>query len=102
MEHTKEIVFRTTVAGDTNVEVVIQLGREEIDGFVEVQSIYTDNPEVCFWDNLSFFIGADFKTVYDECSQELIDKGLLHADIFETVIDLVKEAIAYYEKNKNI
>lgn len=55
-------------------------------GYIEI------NDETINYDNLHFFIHADYKKFKEQCKQELVDKGYKPKKIFREIKELIKRA----------
>ena len=56
---------------------------EDVWGYIEVEPVFTENDESCFWDNLKFFLYESFEEIRKECEQELKGKGLHSKGFFK-------------------
>ena len=61
-------------------------------GDIQIESVYTNNPEKIFWDGLEFFINGKKKELKEECEDELVEKGLYVKGTFKAIKALLKEA----------
>lgn len=68
-------------------------------GYVEVD--YIDS----IWDNLDFFINADFETFEEECREDLLKQHYSPKKIYKEIKQLLKRAkqlnLLTYASNKN-
>lgn len=66
--------------------------REDKFGHIQVSS-GTIGAKECFWDNLLFFISADYETFRKECRKELREKGFKTKEVYKDIKILLKQAI---------
>jgi len=61
-------------------------------GYIQVSTGMADEKHPCFWDNLNFFLKADFKTFKEECKEDLKKGNFPPKKTYETIKRLLKRA----------
>lgn len=77
-----------------NVEISISVKEnlKKEDGNLINFGLVTIGDDEVIWDNLNFFISADYKEFKKECKKDLIEKGFKPKPIFRTIKKLIKRA----------
>lgn len=73
-------------------ELKRQKGNLEWFGSIRVSNGSVDEKYACFWDNISCFLGINYKGFKKECEEELLLGGFEVKPIFKTIKKLLKRA----------
>ena len=62
-------------------------------GYIQVESPRLDDKEICFWDNMNFFLKAPKNKIKKDCKHELINKGLYYNGFFKDLQNMIDEMV---------